>query len=216
MNPYQDQSATMAMGEVETRAAKVLEPAERLVASSRVASDADVPEPWRWSKPRVLRGMRMPGDRRHYAKGLLLACLTGPSSSKRLERLFCRGIARLTGERHRPFGGGRSSLAWKLVVALHPRPAISGGVCVLQLTDRRLVATYVQQARRCERYGAAEAGWEVPANQLAWLRMTDGPSRHSSGTYDVGFVDGSWSRVTLYGDPRPFVYALPAFVEKPS
>lgn len=82
-------------------------------------------------------------------------------------------------------------------------------VCVLQLTDRRLTMSYVQRARERKLYGVAQTGWEVPADQVAWLRKAP----RDFGVYDVGFVDGSWARVSFKGDPRPFVEARPTPVE---
>ena len=203
-------------GDAETRAAEVLEPAERLVASARVRPGRGLPYPQRWNRPRVLRGLRMPGDRRDVARRVVDFVFDGGGPSvfrfKRLRRLFGRLFARLGGERYRPLGGGRSSLAWSLVVALQPRSGITRVVCVLQLTDRRLAMTYVQRARERKRYGAVEAGWEVPADHLAWLRKAP----KGFGVYDVGFVDGSWARVAFKGHPRPFVEARPTPVETSS
>lgn len=171
MTSYGNQQAMRVAGDSETRAAQVLDPTERLVAGARVRPGRGLPYPWWWQRPRVLRGLRMPGDRRNVARETwdFLLDQGGPAlwRFKRLKRLFGRLYARLSGERHRPFVGGRSSLAWRLVVALQPRSGIARVMCVLQLTDRRLVMTYVQRARARKLYGVAQTGWEVPADQVA-------------------------------------------------
>ncbi|AZQ37802.1 hypothetical protein EJ357_33670 [Streptomyces cyaneochromogenes] len=51
------------MKEAEEKAAKVLPAGEWLVASQSAWPGRHVPKPRRGRRPRVLRGLRMPGDR---------------------------------------------------------------------------------------------------------------------------------------------------------
>jgi hypothetical protein len=179
--PYKD---------VRARAAEALPDGERLLGSEVTLPGHRLPKPRRGRRPRVLLGLRMPGDR-----------LAGVS------RVFWRlvPLPEIGGfdwlfewrRRHgKPLEGGWNSLGGHLAAALWPVSKTTGVLPVLQLTDRRLRIAYVQRARRrgARQLGVVEQGWSTEAHHVAWIRhRTD----VDADTYEIGFTDGSWARVCL-------------------
>lgn len=199
----------------EARAARVWGPGERQLACAEVWPSPDLPCPRWWRRPRVLRGLRMPGDRWEGAKNKAWATLQSPGwPFRRVAGFFDRLLERIMESGPRPLGGKRGSLANRFTAALYPRAKTTGVVCVLQLTDQRLLLAYVQRGRRSNLYGAVEAGWEVPADQVAWLRRCLTYDRF--GVYDLGFVDGSWARVSFEDQLPPFLGVLPSLDATPA
>ncbi|MFB6437368.1 hypothetical protein ACFCVY_11375 [Streptomyces sp. NPDC056411] len=176
--------------EARERAATALPAGERLVANEVALPGRKLPKPWRWNRPRVLVGHRLPGDRWEGAKRFFW-------------RIYWRAdailepVPELFGGR-RPKGkalqGGWGSLAGGLATALWPRVPTTDALPVLQLTERSLHLSYVQRGRRRGELGHVEPGWSVPADRVAQVRhRTD----IDADTFEFGFTDGSWARVEL-------------------
>lgn len=186
-------------GSVEAHAAAALG-GTGLRATTEVWPSPELPRPYRWRRPRVLRGLRMPGDRGERVKDGLWGALMAPGWPYRKVAAFGDWFHDLlTGELgDRPFSGGWGSEAGRLAAALRPRSS-TGVVCVLQLTDEELRLSYVQRGRRSNLLGAVEAGWAVPRHRVTSLSF---PSARQARAYDVGFADGSWARV-CYEEAHP-------------
>ncbi|MFG2140319.1 hypothetical protein [Streptomyces sp. NPDC048650] len=176
--------------EARERAATALPAGERLVQSEVVLPGRKLPKPWRWNRPRVLAGHRLPGDRWEGAKRAFWSIF-------RILDALLEPIPDLFGARRRkgkPLKGGWDSLAGGLATALWPRVPTTDALPVLQLTDRRLHLSYVQRGRRRGELGGTEPGWSVAADRVAWVRhRTD----IDADTFEFGFTDGSWARVEL-------------------
>ncbi|MBU7599353.1 hypothetical protein JGS22_017455 [Streptomyces sp. P38-E01] len=202
------------------RATVVLAAGERLVASAEVGPGTGLERPRWWRRPKVLRGQRMPGDRWEGVKDGMWTVLHAPGWPLRrmsdfFDRLFDGLFGRIFGSGSssgesgpEPLGGGQGSLAHVLAVALYPRGTTTDVVPVLQLTDRRLLLTYVQRSRRGSPHGMAEAGPSVPTAQIAWVRLHH--TSETSGVYDLGFADASWVRMRFEEPVPALVSALPS------
>ncbi|MFI6008344.1 hypothetical protein ACIBAG_05885 [Streptomyces sp. NPDC051243] len=194
---------SLRLKDVEERAARVLPAGERLVAGQQVRRGKRVPKPRRGRRPRVLRGLRMPGDRWEGAKAwfwFFLAVMDLPGAL--FDALFDWGR-----KKGKPLKGGWNSLAGQFAAALHPLSKTTGVVRVVVLTDRQLRVVYVQQGRRSGELGRAESGWAVDVRQVAWLRNRDDVSNKN---YELGFADGSWARVHFPQVNMDFLDGLPA------
>ncbi|GAA4075223.1 hypothetical protein [Streptomyces shaanxiensis] len=193
----------LRLKEAEERAARVLPAGERIVAGQPVWPGQRVPKPRRGRRPRVLHGLRMPGDRWEGVKTRLLFLLV---VTDLLGALF-EALFDWERKKGKPLKGGWNSLAGQFAAALHPVSKTTGVVQVLLLTDRQLRVTYVQRGRRRDELGHAEPGWAVDIQQVAWLR-----NRHdvSNKNYEIGFADGSWARVYFSPVNRDFLDRLPA------
>ncbi|SDP65518.1 hypothetical protein SAMN04487981_13142 [Streptomyces sp. cf386] len=193
----------LRLKEAEERAAQVLPAGERLVAGQPAWPGQRVPKPRRGRRPRVLRGLRMPGDRWEGVKARLLFLLV---VTDLLGALF-EALFDWERKKGKPLKGGWNCLAGQFAVALHPISRTTGVVQVLQLTDRKLRVTYVQRGRRRDELGHAEPGWAVDIRQVAWLRDRRDVANKN---YEIGFVDGSWARVYFSPVNRDFLDRLPA------
>lgn len=191
-------TATARGGDERTRralglAAGVLPPGERLVGSHHIGPFPGMPRPRKRRRPVVLRGRRMPGDRLARLLGVFAAVL-----SVEWNPVEAAVEAVTERERHKgqPFFGGWDSLAGQLALAVLPR-AKTGVEPVLALTDRELHLVYVHHGLLTRRLGEhAEPGWSVGLGQLAWIRDR---SDLKGGTFELGFVDGSWATVRFAG-----------------
>lgn len=204
---------TAAPDNAVTRASQISGPHERLLACAEIWPSPDLPRARWWRRPRVLRGLRMPGDRWEGVKDRSWAALKSLGWPFRKLEAFFDWLFSFGGTGADGLHGGRDSTAGRFAAALQPRSRTTGVTRVLQLTDQRLRLVYVQRGRRSNLYGAVEAGWEVPAAQVAWLERSR--SGREGALYHIGFVDGSWAGVS-FEEARPgFVDVLPAPAQNP-
>ncbi|MFF8791187.1 MULTISPECIES: hypothetical protein [unclassified Streptomyces] len=176
--------------EARERATQALPTGERLVQAEVAFPGRKLPTPWRWNRPRVLVGHRLPGDRWEGTKRAFWWIFW------RLDAILVTGPELFGGRRPKgkALKGGWGSLGGGLATALWPRVPTTDALPVLQLTDRHLHVSYVQRGRRRGELGAVEPGWSVAAGEVAWVRhRTD----IDADTFEFGFTDGSWARVQL-------------------
>jgi hypothetical protein len=187
--PYKDARA---------RAEEVLPAGERLRGSEVAVPGHRLPKPRRGRRPRVLRGLRMSGDRLAGFSRFFWRLVSLPEIGG-FDWLF-----ESRRKRGKPLQGGWNSLAGGLAAALWPIARTTGVLPVLQLTDDKLRVAYVQRGRRKGApLGAVEHGWSIEAHQVAWIRhRTD----IDPDAYEVGFTDGSWARVALPGQGAAYFY----------
>ncbi|AWN28006.1 MULTISPECIES: hypothetical protein [unclassified Streptomyces] len=175
--------------EARERAVQALPAGERLVQNEVAFPGWKLSKPWRWNRPRVLAGRRLPGDRWEGTKRAVWSIYWG------IDAIIAPIPDLIEGRRRgKPLKGGWGSLAGGLATALWPRVPTTDALSVIQLTDRRLHVSYVQRGRRRGELGAVEPGWSTAAEQVAWVRhRTD----VDPDTFEFGFTDGSWVRVKL-------------------
>ncbi|GAB7035954.1 hypothetical protein AB0G35_31100 [Streptomyces sp. NPDC021749] len=193
--------------EARERAAQALPAGERFVQNEVAFPARKLPKPWRWNRPRVLVGHRLPGDRWEGFK----------RSFWRIYWLYDAIVAPIldpfgwSRKKGKPLKGGWGSLAGGLATALWPRVPTTDALPVLQLTDRHLHVSYVQRGRRRGELGTVEPGWSVAAGQVAWVRHR---GDIDADTFEFGFTDDSWARVQLRSQHA--VYFTECFPKGPS
>ncbi|MFJ8637296.1 hypothetical protein [Streptomyces sp. NPDC093568] len=184
--------------ETVERARAFVPAGEVLRADHGLSLAVRAPSPGYFRRPRVLRSERRAlGGWLLIPFSWLLRLLTATLNPfERLVEAFTEREKKRPGK---PFHGGWNSMAGHLACGLQPRtknPA-NPPLVVMQVTDRRLQIVYVSRVPSFTgRPGPVEAGWAMDIRSVAWIRDR---SDVVGGDHEIGFVDGSWCSVSLWG-----------------